>query len=161
MSAWRSRRNSSRPPCGSTRPPEPRSSRAGAGLACRLYCGGMGLRDTGHQDSWAPQACTLPTSERPLRAAEFDGFFSEAVLGVERAGPGRLRLELRASPQVAVRAAELMAAETACCSFFTFTLTATNGRLVLDVAVPAAHVGVLAALADRAMESAEPGTATG
>jgi hypothetical protein len=120
-------------------------------LAWPAYCRGMGQRDTGDQDSWAPQACTLPTSERPLRAAEFDGFFSEAVLGVERAEPGRLRLELRASPQVAGRAAELMAAETACCSFFAFTLTATNGRLTLDIAVPAAHVGVLEALADRAV----------
>lgn len=110
----------------------------------------MGLNDIGQQDPWAPSACTLPTSERPLRVAEFDGLFSEAALGVERVGPGRLRLELRASPQVAGRAAELVAAETACCSFFTFMLTATNGRLVLEVTVPAAHVGVLDALADRA-----------
>ena len=84
----------------------------------------MGLRDCGQQDSWAPQACTLPTSERPLRAAAFADLFSETVLGVERVEPARLRLELRASPQVAGRAAELVTAETACCSFFTFTLTA-------------------------------------
>ena len=110
----------------------------------------MGLRDTGHQDPWAPQACTLPTSERPLRAAEFAGLFSKAVVGVERLEPTRLRLELRASPQMAGRAAELVTAETACCSFFTFTLTATAGHLVLDIAVPAAHVDVVDALADRA-----------
>ena len=84
----------------------------------------MGLRDSGQQDSWTPQACTLPTSERPLRAAAFADLFSETVLGAERVEPTRLRLELRPSPQVAGRAAELVTAETACCSFFTFTLTA-------------------------------------
>ena len=61
--------------------------------------------------------------------------------------PARLRLDLRASPQVAGRTAELVTAETACCSFFTFTLTATEGRLKLDIAVPATHVDVLDALA--------------
>jgi hypothetical protein len=110
----------------------------------------MGLRDSGQQDSWTPQACTLPTSERPLRAAAFADLFSETVLGVERVEPTRLRLALRPSPPVAGRAAELVTAETACCSFFTFTLTATGGRLVLDIAVPAAHVEVLDALADLA-----------
>ena len=110
----------------------------------------MALRDSGHQDPWASQACTLPRSERPLRAAAFAELFSETVLGVERIEPSRLRLELRASPQLAGRVAELVTAETACCSFFTFTLTATEGRLTLDIAVPAAHVGVLDALADRA-----------
>ena len=69
------------------------------------------------------------------------------MLGVERVEPARLRLDLRASPQVAGRAAELVTAETACCSFFTFTLTASDGRLVLDIAVPATHVDVLDALA--------------
>lgn len=116
-------------------------------LARPAYCQGMGLRDCGQQDSWAPQACTLPTSERPLRAAAFADLFSETVLGVERVEPARLRLELRASPQVAGRAAELVTAETACCSFFTFTLTASDRRLVLDIAVPATHVDVLDALA--------------
>ena len=116
-------------------------------LARPTYCQGMGHRDAGHQDPWASEACTLPTSERPLRAAAFADMFSETVLGVERVEPARLRLELRASPQAAGRAAELVTAETACCSFFTFTLTATGGRLMLDIAVPATHVGVLDALA--------------
>ena len=59
-------------------------------------------------------------------------------------------MPLRASPQVAGRAAELVTAETACCSFFTFTLTATVGQLVLDIDVPAAYADVLDALAARA-----------
>jgi hypothetical protein len=100
--------------------------------------------------SWAPEACTLPTAERPLRAAEFDELFRDAVLGIERAEPARLRLELRANPQVAARTAELAEAETGCCSFFAFTLTAATDSLVLEVTVPAAHMEVLDALADRA-----------
>jgi hypothetical protein len=51
---------------------------------------------------------------------------------------------------VQARAAEPAAAETACCSFLTLTLTAVAGSLVLDVAVPAAHLPTLDALADYA-----------
>ena len=43
--------------------------------------------------------------------------------------------------------AGLAAAETECCSFFTFALTATGGALSLDVTVPAAHTAILDALA--------------
>lgn len=114
-----------------------------------------------HDGSWAPQACTLPTSERPLRAAEFDQLFTEAMRGVERIGPTRLRLDLHAIPQVAGRAAALAATETQCCSFFTFVLTATGGSLTLEVGVPAAHAGVLDALADRAAAAASQAAARG
>jgi len=114
----------------------------------------MGLNENDPGPGWAPQACTLPTAQRPLRAAEFGGLFTEAVRGIERVGPTRLRLELQASPQVAGHAAELAAAETECCSFFTFTLTATGGGLSLEVSVPAAYVGVLDGLADQAAAAA-------
>jgi hypothetical protein len=30
-------------------------------------------------DDWAPDACTLPTAERPLRVAEFDDLFTFVV----------------------------------------------------------------------------------
>jgi hypothetical protein len=78
--------------------------------------------------AWAPLSCTLPAARLPLRVAEFDALFAEAVQGIERVGPERLRLELLPSPRAAGRAAELAAAETQCCSFFTFTLTATGRR---------------------------------
>jgi len=97
----------------------------------------------------APEACRLPASERPLRAAEFGSLFAETVRGVARAEPTRLHLDLLPSPQAAARAAALAAAETECCSFFTFTLTATGGALALDITVPPPHVAVLDALADR------------
>lgn len=91
---------------------------------------------------WAPTACTLPTEERPLRAAEFDELFGSAVR-VERRDATRLRLALEPTPEVARRYASLAVRETECCSFFTFALTATNGELWLDITVPEAHVAVL------------------
>jgi hypothetical protein len=94
----------------------------------------------------APDACTLPTAERPLRAADFAALFKDAV-HVERPEPTRLHLDLRPGAEVAARAAGLAAAETECCSFFTFALTATGGALSLDVTVPAAPTAILDALA--------------
>jgi hypothetical protein len=102
------------------------------------------------EPAWVPQACTLPMVEQPLRVAAFDRLFGEAVQGIERVAATRLHLDLRPEPEVAGQAAELAAAETKCCSFFTFTLTMTGGAVGLDVAVPPAHVGVLDALAERA-----------
>jgi hypothetical protein len=87
-------------------------------------------------------ACTLPTADRPLRVAEFTALFS-ALTGVERRGPGALRLRLPDAPGLAERAADLTARESACCSFFAFDLTRTGADLLLDVAVPDAHVAVL------------------
>jgi hypothetical protein len=104
--------------------------------------------------SWAPDACTLPTAERPLRAADFDELFAGAVLSIDRPDPARLRLDLRHDPEIAGRAAGLAAAETGCCSFFTFTLTVTGSALTLDVGVPATHVAVLDALGDRVAAAA-------
>ncbi len=99
--------------------------------------------------AWVPSACTLPTAERPLRAAELDEVFTRSVRGAERAGRSRLRLDLDPASGVAGRIADLAAAETGCCSFFTFTLTLADSRLMLEIAVPPANAGVLDALAAR------------
>jgi hypothetical protein len=96
---------------------------------------------------WVPQACTLPTAERPLRVAEFESLFAEAVIEVERLSAVRIRLGLRRGPGIAGRVAELAVAETGCCSFFTFVLTVTGEGLFLDVEVPVQHVEILDALA--------------
>ncbi len=100
--------------------------------------------------AWVPEACTLSTTEQPLRIAAFDQLFSGAVRGAERTAPTRLHLDLRPDPRVAGRAAELAAAETSCCSFFTFTITVTGGSLGLDIEVPDSYVSVLDTLAERA-----------
>ncbi len=100
--------------------------------------------------TWVPQECTLPTPEQPLRIREFDELFAESMRSVDRPAPGRLRMELDATPTTAGRAAHLAARETACCSFFTFTMTVAGGELWLEVSVPPAHTDVLEALAARA-----------
>ncbi|HEX4812857.1 MAG TPA: hypothetical protein VFV66_08915 [Nonomuraea sp.] len=99
---------------------------------------------------WAPSACTLPTAEQPLRVAEFDALFTDAVQGLARPERTRLRLDLVFSPDNAALAAELTARESGCCSFFTFTLTIADGSLTLEGTVPPEHVEVLDALAERA-----------
>lgn len=102
---------------------------------------------TGSPAGWVPQACTLPTAQRPLRLAEFDDLFATAVRSVTRVDARRLRLELDPRAAVAARVARLAVDETGCCSFFTFTLTITDGQVWLEVAVPDGQVEVLDALA--------------
>lgn len=109
--------------------------------------------------AWVPTSCTLPTDERPVRAETFTALFAEAVRGTDRLDPGRLRLDLDPTPQVAARAADLATRETGCCSFFTFTLTATAGTLTLDIAVDAAHTLVLDALAGQVATAPQAGQA--
>lgn len=121
----------------------------------------MELSQTEPGPAWAPQACTLTAVQRQRRAAEFGALFTEAVRGIERTGPTRLRLRLAASPHAAGRAAELAVAETGCCSFFTFILTAASGCLVLDISVPAAQVAVLDALAGHAAAASGSAAASG
>ncbi len=108
----------------------------------------MELTETGDAD-WVAAGCTLLPAERPPRAAEFDCLFAE-VHGISLAAPGRLRLDLRPGRRQAAMAAGLMQAETQCCSFFAFTLTATGGGLTLDVTVPPARAGLVDVLAARA-----------
>jgi hypothetical protein len=97
-------------------------------------------------------ACTLPTADRPLRIAEFDSLFADAVRAVDRIDPTRLRLTLDPRPEIAARTADLAVRETGCCGFFTFTLTAVDEQLRLEVAVPDGRTAVLDGLATRALE---------
>lgn len=101
-----------------------------------------------------PDACTLPTAERPLRLAEFDDLFATAVRRVDSIGTTHARLHLTGPAGLAARVRDLAARETECCSFFTFTTTgepAADGEaVILDIEVPDAYAGVLASLAQRA-----------
>ncbi|GGR87186.1 hypothetical protein GCM10010169_34270 [Micromonospora fulviviridis] len=107
-------------------------------------------------DSWVPDACTLPTGERPLRLAEFDQFLRAAVRGADRVSAQHLRLRLAGTEQVEETARELTARESSCCSFFAFEIArAGSDALTLDVRVPAGHVDVLDALAQRATSAWE------
>jgi len=103
---------------------------------------------TTNDPAWVPQACTLPTAERPVRVAEFDALFAMALHAQQRLASTRLRWRLDPAAEPAAR--DLAARETECCSFFTFTFAAAGDVVQLDVEVPAAHIAVLDALADRA-----------
>jgi hypothetical protein len=102
-------------------------------------------------DLLTTDACTLPTAERPLRLAEFDALFADAVRRVERDGD-LLQLRMSGPAGLRERVRDLAARESACCSFFAFDLVGSDADLVLTVAVPAEHGAILAALADRAAE---------
>ena len=97
---------------------------------------------------WVPQACTLPTAERPLRLAAFDDLFAAALRGQQRLSPTSLRWRLDPAAEEAAR--DLAVRESSCCSFFSFVFLPAGDVLRLDVRVPAAHIAVLDALADRA-----------
>ena len=74
--------------------------------------------------------------------------FASALRGLHRPTATSLRLVLDAT--AAVTARELTERETACCSFFTFTITEAGDELHIDVDVSAAYVAVVDALAVRA-----------
>jgi hypothetical protein len=103
---------------------------------------------------WVPQACTLPTVERPLRLAEFDDLFATAVRGVDALDRTHARMRLVGPAGLEARVRDLTARESECCSFFAFTITpqpAVDGEaMVLDVEVAPAHADVLESLAQRA-----------
>ncbi|MCM0674824.1 hypothetical protein NCC78_08990 [Micromonospora phytophila] len=100
---------------------------------------------------WVPDACTLPTAQRPLRLAEFDALFTAAGRRVDRVDATRLRLTLAGPAELEATVRDLTARESRCCSFFTFTVTTDRpGHVVVDVAVPATHADVLDGLAHRA-----------
>src|SRR5262245_26923042 len=121
-------------------------------------------------DDWvAVDACTLPTMERPLRVAEFDALFAASVISVDRRSSTGVWLALAGPPGLRERVQDLADRETGCCSFFTFSLSASDRgahdmaedeRLLLEVDVPAERADVLDALAERASRLAGTGAAS-
>ncbi|MEU8287645.1 hypothetical protein AB0C01_25290 [Micromonospora sp. NPDC048905] len=103
---------------------------------------------TTDEQTWAPEACTLPSLQRPLRLAEFDDLFTTALLEQQRLSPTELRWRLDLTAEASAR--DLTDRESSCCSFFTFTINRDADALRLAVQVPAAHVDILDALAHRA-----------
>lgn len=116
----------------------------------------MSDRQVTTDNSWVPDACTLPTAERPLRLAEFDRFFRDAVRGVDRPSAQLLRIRLAGDARAEETARDLTARESSCCSFFAFEIFRSGpDTLMLDVRVPATHVDVLDGLADRAASAGD------
>ena len=101
-------------------------------------------------DTWVPSACTLPTEEHRLCAAEFDDIFARDAVGLTRPTTTQMLIEVRADPDAAARVASLAVRDTGCCSFFTFGLTISGEGVQLIVSTSPSHADVLAALGDRA-----------
>lgn len=101
---------------------------------------------------WAEvEACTLPTAERPLRLAEFGDLFATSLSSIDRRTATHVRLLLAGEDGLVERTQQLADAESACCSFFTFTVTPLDhDQVAFDIVVPFAYADVLAALVDRA-----------
>ena len=107
----------------------------------------------------APEACTLPTAEQPLRVAEFAGLFADHLQGIEQRGPQEARMSLVGPEGLATLVRDLADRETACCSFFEFSVStvpsdeAGQEAVQLEIRVPAARADVLAALTGRAVSA--------
>jgi hypothetical protein len=99
-----------------------------------------------HQELMTTDACTLPTAERPLRLAEFEGLFADHLTQLAWDG-GRLRLSLSGGAGLRDAVADLTARESACCSFFDFSLSGLADAVVLEVGVPPERREILDALA--------------
>jgi hypothetical protein len=104
-------------------------------------------------ESFAPAACTLPAAELPLRRAEFTTLFATSLRGLQRIDQTNLRMTLAADTDQST-VMDLTARETECCSFFTFTVRAVDGAVLLDVSVPPAYIDVLDGLARHAASAA-------
>ena len=85
-----------------------------------------------------------------MRVAEWDDRFATSLRTAERE-PTRARLVLNGDDGLAARVQRLADAETACCSFFTFTVTPLDDAgVALGIEVPPARADVLTALVGRA-----------
>ena len=97
-------------------------------------------------EDWAPDACTLPSAERPLRVAEFDELFT-AVLRFDRPRPTRLDVVLPRNAAAAAR--DLADRESRCCSFFAFDFEEAGDDVVMRIDVPPSQIEVLDAIEAR------------
>ena len=83
-----------------------------------------------------PIACTLHPNEYAGRLEDFRRGVFTHLIGMERPGPTRLRLNLAGDTDPeAVR--DLLVREQGCCAFMSFTITPRRGRLEADLEVPA------------------------
>jgi hypothetical protein len=99
-----------------------------------------------HEELLTTEACTLPTTERPLRLAEFEALFADHLAEVSWAGE-RLRLSMTGGSGLHDVVTDLTARESACCSFFAFTVARAPGAVVLEVGVPPERREILDSLA--------------
>jgi len=99
--------------------------------------------------------CTLPTTAQPMRLLEFDELFRRQVHQPRRIGPHRVELRFANADGLYAEVSDLVARESACCSFFEFMIdqpsqAGDQDQLVLRVSVPVSRDDVVEALMDRA-----------
>jgi hypothetical protein len=82
-----------------------------------------------------PIACTLTPSAMTDRLAFIDDLGRDGLIAREATESG-LRVRLRGTADIERRTRELIAAESSCCSFMTFSLERVDDVLVLDITGP-------------------------
>jgi hypothetical protein len=93
-----------------------------------------------------PVVCTLHLNDVAGRLEDFRRGVFARLRGMERPEPTRLRLILAGDADVeALRA--LLVREQGCCAFLAFTIAPSDGRLVVDLQVPAEAAPALDAMA--------------
>jgi hypothetical protein len=107
--------------------------------------------------------CTLPTAALPARLMEFDELLRRQVSAPRRIGQHRAEFTFVSADGLHAQVADLVARESACCSFFEFTIDqrsqpSPEDLLVLRVAVPQTHDDVLETLMDRAVAAIDEAT---
>jgi hypothetical protein len=101
--------------------------------------------------------CTLPTAAQPLRVAEFDELFTRQLAAPGWISQHRVEFTVAGGDDLYDRVSDLVARETACCSFFDFSITRLTHQtghgpaLALRVGVPASRHDVLEALTSQAV----------
>jgi hypothetical protein len=101
--------------------------------------------------------CTLPTAAQPKRLMEFDELFRHQLDPPRRLGRHRVEFTFAGMEGRYAEVSDLVARESACCSFFEFDVEQRVGpevnqeQLLLRVGVPASRDDVLDALMDRAL----------
>ena len=88
------------------------------------------------------EGCALPDASRAGRVREWHDLLARARYREAIAGGVRLHLPLATTPQ----AAALAAAETQCCSFFTFTLHISQDGALLEIRAPRERLSQLFAI---------------
>jgi len=78
-------------------------------------------------------ACSLSADELPTRLAEIGAIGRDSLLSVSPTGV----LRFRADQATRGRLEDIIAAESACCSFLDFELREDAGELVLTITAPA------------------------
>jgi hypothetical protein len=106
-------------------------------------------------DPWITEDfCTLPVAAQPFRVMEFDELFHSQIRPPRRIDAHRVEFTFANANDLHAHVSDLVARETACCSFFEFTINegalADQDHLILRIGVPASRDEVLEALTERA-----------